>query len=49
MIAGTIPDMMSAVITGITDMTSQAHWHYPGDDPRQPSEMIHRHDHQNHS
>jgi hypothetical protein len=22
------------------------HWHYPGDDPRQPSEMI---DHQNHS
>jgi hypothetical protein len=23
MIAGTIPDMMSAVITGITDMTSE--------------------------
>ena len=42
MIAGTILDMMSAVITGITDMTSQRigtipHWHYPGDDPRQPS------------
>ena len=63
MIAGTILDMMSAVITGITDMTLSArlcafyhlninnigkstHWHYPGDDPRQPSEMI---DHQNHS
>jgi hypothetical protein len=51
MIAGTIPDMMSGMITRTIfwTITTTTHRHYSRDDPRQPSEMIHRHDHQNHS